>query len=74
MSKEKNKQLSDKEIKEHRDRMKKFYEENLEFLKIEHQHETLEAEISEARFKRIMFDTKIAEVMNSQKEQLNQEV
>lgn len=73
MSKETKKQFSEKEIKEQRDKMKKFYEENLEFLKTEHEHEILEAEISEARFKRIMFDMKIAELMSNQKEQLKEQ-
>lgn len=44
-----NKNPTEEEIKEQQDKMQAFYEKNLPFLRIQHDHDTMLAEIEEAR-------------------------
>jgi len=70
MSNSKNEPLTKEQIKEQKDKALEFYTEELKYLRVEKEYETLVAEISEARVKQIMFDRKIVELMVQEQEMM----
>ena len=59
----KEKELSPEQVRELFEQRKQYYQERIDFLKVELEYETLQTQIDEQRFKRIAYQVKYAEMM-----------
>lgn len=59
----KEQQMTPEQVREILEQRKQYYQERIDFLKVELEYETLQTQIDEQRFKRIAYQVKYAEMM-----------
>ena len=69
---EENKELTPEEVKERKERLTQYYTEQVEFLTVQLQYETLVTDIEEQRAKRLQFQVMVANMLAPDEEPLEE--
>ena len=69
---EENKELTPEEVKERKERFTQYYTEQVEFLTVQLQYETLVTDIEEQRAKRLQFQVMVANMLAPDEEPLEE--
>lgn len=66
---EENKELTPEEVKERKEKLTQYYTEQVEFLTVQLQYETLVTDIEEQRAKRLQFQVMVANMLAPDEEE-----